>query len=142
MENRIADQLPRPVKRDVPAALHLEDFDPGRLEQVRGVRIPAQRHDGRVLQKQQYVVWQSAGNPILRELTLPLQGFRIRHRSRLNDMDLAHGLPIPLPSAPSPFPLIAQRVARMPNAMFSKSHTISPRGPKKRSSTAARKPTR
>ena len=56
IENRITDQLARAVKRDVPTALHFEDVDPGRLEQVGGARIPPQRHDGRVLEQQQHIV--------------------------------------------------------------------------------------
>src|SRR5882762_5584430 len=140
IENRITDELAGPVERDVSAALHFEHVDPGRLEHVPGLRIPAQRDDRRVLEQQQHVVGQAAGNAIFSELALPVQRLGVGHSPGLNHPYLVHAVPVPLSS--SPFPRTAHRVARMPNATFSRSQTISPRGPKKRSSTAARKPTR
>src|SRR6266550_2459250 len=140
VENGIPDELSRPVKRDVAAAFDLEDLDSDGLDQIPGVRIPAQGNDRGMFEEQQHIVREPTGDPIFSELPLPLQCLRIRHRSGLNDTDLVHAVPVPLPS--SPFPLIAQRVATMANAMLSSSQATNPRMPKKRSSNAARKPTR
>src|SRR5882762_9687585 len=140
VENGVADELTGPMKRDVAAALDLEHVDAGGLQQMLGVGIPAQRHDRRVLQQQQYVVRQTARNPVLGELPLPLEGLAIRNRACRDNLERVHGVPVPLPT--SPFPLSAHRVAMMPNTMFSSSQTIIPRMPKKRSSSAARKPIR
>src|SRR6266550_321365 len=140
IENRIADQLAGAVKRDVAAAFHFKDLDPGRLEQMRGVRIPSQRHDGKMFEQQQHIVRQAARNAILGERTLPLQRFLVRDGPRLNDTQRVHAVPVPLPS--SPLPWIAHRVAKMPSTRFSRSQTLIPTTPKNLSMGAARKPIR
>src|SRR6266478_8892647 len=89
-----------------------------------------------MLEEQQHVVRQPARDPVFRELTLPLERLAVGHQPSLDDLqETRHAAPIPLP-------LIAQRVARMPNAMFSRSHTIIPNSPKTRPAAAARNPGR
>src|SRR6266576_5485825 len=87
---------------------------------------------------------QLAGDPVVGELALPLQGFAVRNQSRFDDFEWLHAvpLPVPCPSSPVPLPRIAQLVPKMPNAMLIATHTIIPAMPKKRSKGAARKPTR
>ena len=94
------------------------------------MRTPAQRDDGRMLEEEQHVVGEPACDAVFGELTLPCQGVFVRHGPRLNDLEHAHGVPVPIPS--SPLPRIAQRVARMRNAMLSKSQTTIPRMPKEK----------
>src|SRR6267143_288899 len=91
-----------------------------------------------MLEQQQHIVCQAAGNAILGELPLPRKSLRIGHNACLNDLECCHAAPVPLPA--SPFPRIAQRVASMPYSMFSRSQTIMPRSPKNRSSGAVRNP--
>src|SRR5437899_12082602 len=82
---------------------------------------------------------QLAGDPVVGQLALPLQGFAVRNQSRFDDFEWLHAVPVPCPCSPVPLPRIAQRVPKMPNAMLIATHTIIPAMPKKRSRGAARK---
>ena len=62
IDDRIADELPRPVERDVAAALDLEQLDAPRREQLGGreqmplLRRAPKRHHRRMLDEQQHVL--------------------------------------------------------------------------------------
>src|SRR2546426_736783 len=105
------------------------------------VGIASQRHDGRMLEQQQHVVWQSPLDPGLSHGALPLERLGVRHHACLHHFHhaLAHAFPLPAPG--SPLPVIAQRLPTTPTVTLKAPHRINPANPRNRSATAARKPT-
>ena len=87
---RIPHQLSRPVKRNIPAAIALEQLDPasrqhfGRSEHVGGFGVAAERDDGRVFEEQQHVAGLSRLAPI-DQLPLQAQPLAIIKLPELND---------------------------------------------------------
>jgi len=101
IENRIADQLARPVKRDVPTALDFEDIDPSGLEQMGSVRIPAQRNYRRMLEQQEHIVLKTAGDSIFGEVALPRESFVIRHIPAWTTSSVFTEMRYPCPGLPT-----------------------------------------
>jgi hypothetical protein len=73
------------VKGDIPATLDLVHLDAARPEAIRrrdDVRVfrrPSERDDRGMLEQKQYVFVDLAGDAPSREITLQLQGDRVRH---------------------------------------------------------------
>src|SRR6266576_2168754 len=145
VDDRVADQLTRPVEGHVAAALDLEDLDAVAVDEVVRVCVAAQRHHRGMLEQEQHVVRQAAVDPRLGEGALPLERFGVRHGAGLHDLEQTHGYdPSPMappPSTPAVAPAMAQRLAAVPTMALSTPQAISPGNPSRRSATAARNPT-
>ena len=91
---RIPHQLSRPVKRNIPAAIALEQLDAasrqhfGRSEHVGGFGVAAERDDGRVFEEQQHVADLSRLAPI-DQFLLEAQPFAVVKRTELDNRN--HG---------------------------------------------------
>ena len=88
VENWIADELPRPVKRDVASAAGLDELDTlalellWRCEYMRPIvaRSHAERNDRRMLEQQQ-LVGNAAGRALFDEPFLEVERVRVLDRS-------------------------------------------------------------
>ena len=93
VEDRVAHQLPGPVKGDVAAALDLDHLDPAARELLRRQRqtgrsgAAAQGHHRRVLDQQQDVVGQLARDALLPQDSLQLERFGVTHRAEIADIE-------------------------------------------------------
>src|SRR5437870_1821446 len=144
VEDRIADELPRSVERNVTPALDLEHVEADGTQQVRGAGVATQRHHGRVLEQEKQVVRQLAIDPGLGQGALPREPLRVGNESGPHHFENACGhtpLPVPCRSSSTPEPAMAHRLAVTPTARLSAPHTSNPGSMRNRSVTAARNPT-
>src|SRR6266853_2676342 len=121
--------------------LHLEHRDAVGAQQVCGVRVAAQGEDRGMLEQQEQVVRQAAGDAVRGEAALPLQGFTVRHEPRRDDFENALGHRPPAPGSPLPAPCIAHRLPAMPSARLAHPQALSAMTPPRPCATSARKPT-
>src|SRR5207237_3301498 len=89
VEDRITDQLPGPVERDVAAALDLEHVDAFRVQQVGRPGGAAQRDHGRVLKQQEQVLRQATVDPRLGKRTLPVERLAVGDATGLDPLHAA-----------------------------------------------------
>ena len=94
IKDRIPHQLPRPVKRNVSAAIALEHLDPasrqhfGRSQHIGGFSVTSKGNDGRVFQQQQHIADLSC-LPQIDQLPLQAQTFGVVKHPELDNGD--HG---------------------------------------------------
>ncbi len=97
VDDGISDELPRAVKRDVAAALHLEQLHAARREQLGcGEQVallggPSQRDHGRVLDEEQEVVGDGPRQARPRRLALQGERVGVGHDAKVGDLELAGG---------------------------------------------------
>src|SRR5438128_7415008 len=128
VQDGITDELPGAVEGDVAAALHLENGQVARLAHVARARVPAQRHDRRVLEQQDHVPPQPTLDPRLGERPLPLERLLVRHQAGLDHVNRAvshSASPTPRPRLPRP----ATALAAPPPPRQPTPHTASPPPP-------------
>src|SRR5215213_1147233 len=97
IDDRVAHELARTVERDVTASLDLEQLDApgceeiGRRDQVCTLGSPPERDDRRMLDKEQYVLVDFAGDTTSGNLALQLECVPIRQKAEIDDQQLVHG---------------------------------------------------
>src|SRR5262249_11406548 len=96
IDDRIADQLPRPMERDVAAALHLEVLHAARREHARArdemlrLRRAPHRDHRRMLHEQEDVPSDLPRHPPARRGALQLQRLAVRQRAEVDREELRH----------------------------------------------------
>src|SRR2546430_593595 len=140
VDDRITDQLPGPVERDVAAALDLEHVDAFRVQQVRRPGGAAQRDHGRVLEQQEQVLRQATVDPRLGKRTLPVERLTVGDATGLDHLHAAFGHS-PSLNASSRLPRTDQALPAAPSTKLATPHTASPGMPSRWSIGQARKAT-
>ena len=136
VEYGIADSCPGP-RNDIAAALDLEYVDPRGRSRWSDESF-CRADDRRVLEKENVVI-ETPADAIIGELPLPVERVLVGYATASTISSVF----MPSPSRfPLPRPLMAHRRPATPNTMFSASQRMMPMMPKKRSSGAARNPTR
>src|SRR5687768_10265201 len=96
IENRVADQLPRAMERDVAAALDLEQLhalrreELGGRDQVRGLGGAPEGDHGRVLDEEEDILVYLAADAPPRDVALELQRGPVGQGTEIDDQQLAH----------------------------------------------------
>jgi hypothetical protein len=97
IQNWIAHQLSRAMKRHVPTALNLELLDTAARQlgcaqgQTPGLSAATQRDDGLVFNQEQQIVFELTGKPPLSQGSLQLQHFGVRPETQvLHQQSSAH----------------------------------------------------
>jgi hypothetical protein len=92
IHDRVSHELPRPVKRGVPAALHLEKLHAARREKLRrrgaasaAPRLSSERDDGRMLHEKKHVVRELSRDPLSREPSLQLESSGVGEEAEVAD---------------------------------------------------------
>src|ERR1041384_2200449 len=93
-----------------------------------------------MLEQQQQVGGQAAGDPVRGEPALPFQGFTVGHEARANDFEHAVAHRPPAPGAPLAA-CTAHRLPAMPRARLAPPPSVSPMAPPSRNAPSARNPT-